>query len=343
MSEIMLQKSLSASSLLKHAAAVIQAQRSATLTRTAVEQTQFGQAGGNSISPSIHSRTISTDGTSAIPSTCSSGLQSPGTTERRHIHFNNEVEQCIAVEIRDGDEDDDAEIPGHVLGNDSDDDSDDGVVMMRTASSAASSKVRISQRPPLRTSVSADSKIIAMLPSTTLREGDDTPDPQEFSQGLLSRSWTTRKLSPSPSQETLRPPRPPANLYLDAYLDDGTDVADNVGNGLVGHGDDGYGDDGRDDHDYGVNSAPPRRTSSTFTERFDHESFGSGHEGDAFDERDDHDDDHNGLRRTASGMFMPIDDDEDDAVATGLFGRVIETVNTARDIAHVIWNVGWRR
>ncbi|KAJ4186645.1 hypothetical protein NW759_016934 [Fusarium solani] len=27
----------------------------------------------------------------------------------------------------------------------------------------------------------------------------------------------------------------------------------------------------------------------------------------------------------------------------GIFGRVIDTVNTARDIAHVIWNVGWRK
>ena len=26
-----------------------------------------------------------------------------------------------------------------------------------------------------------------------------------------------------------------------------------------------------------------------------------------------------------------------------LFGKVVDTVNTAKDIAHVIWNVGWRR
>ncbi|KAK3066831.1 protein phosphatase regulator, partial [Teratosphaeriaceae sp. CCFEE 6253] len=50
------------------------------------------------------------------------------------------------------------------------------------------------------------------------------------------------------------------------------------------------------------------------------------------------------LRRTGSGMLMPYDgdEDEDDAMAVGLFGRVSETINTARDIAHVIWNVGWR-
>ena len=50
-----------------------------------------------------------------------------------------------------------------------------------------------------------------------------------------------------------------------------------------------------------------------------------------------------GLRRTPSGMFMPYEEDEDDVVAAGLFGRVVDTVNTAKDIAHVIWNVGWRR
>jgi hypothetical protein len=26
-----------------------------------------------------------------------------------------------------------------------------------------------------------------------------------------------------------------------------------------------------------------------------------------------------------------------------IFGHVIDTVNTARDIAHVIWNIGWKK
>jgi len=50
-----------------------------------------------------------------------------------------------------------------------------------------------------------------------------------------------------------------------------------------------------------------------------------------------------GLRRTASGMFMPYDDEGDVLVSGGILGRVVDTVNTARDIAHVIWNVGWRK
>ncbi|KAG9973448.1 hypothetical protein KCU78_g23125, partial [Aureobasidium melanogenum] len=50
-----------------------------------------------------------------------------------------------------------------------------------------------------------------------------------------------------------------------------------------------------------------------------------------------------GMRRSASGMFMPYEEDEDDIVAAGLFGKVSDTLNTAKDIAHVIWNVGWRK
>ena len=36
-------------------------------------------------------------------------------------------------------------------------------------------------------------------------------------------------------------------------------------------------------------------------------------------------------------------DDEDDAANAGIIGRAVDAVNTARDIAHVLWNVGWSR
>jgi hypothetical protein len=48
-----------------------------------------------------------------------------------------------------------------------------------------------------------------------------------------------------------------------------------------------------------------------------------------------------GMRRTLSGMFMPYEE----AVTCsnkGMFCRVIDTVKTARDMAYVIWNSGWR-
>lgn len=50
-----------------------------------------------------------------------------------------------------------------------------------------------------------------------------------------------------------------------------------------------------------------------------------------------------GMRRTASGMFMPCDEDEEAIMNNTLFGQAVYAVNTFRDIAHVIWNVGWRQ
>jgi hypothetical protein len=49
-----------------------------------------------------------------------------------------------------------------------------------------------------------------------------------------------------------------------------------------------------------------------------------------------------GLRRTASGMIAPFEDTDDEPQRGGILGSVVDTVNTARDIAHVIWNVGWK-
>jgi hypothetical protein len=47
------------------------------------------------------------------------------------------------------------------------------------------------------------------------------------------------------------------------------------------------------------------------------------------------------LRRTASGMFMPYDEDEETALNNNIFGSAMYAVHTVKDIAHVIWNVGW--
>ncbi|KAJ6150756.1 hypothetical protein N7470_007350 [Penicillium chermesinum] len=49
------------------------------------------------------------------------------------------------------------------------------------------------------------------------------------------------------------------------------------------------------------------------------------------------------LQLTDSGMFMPYGEGEGEASSHTILGRVVDTVNTARDIAHLIWNVGWRR
>ncbi len=41
-------------------------------------------------------------------------------------------------------------------------------------------------------------------------------------------------------------------------------------------------------------------------------------------------------------MFMRNDMDEDGIVTAGLFGRFVDTLNIAWDIAFVIWSAGWR-
>jgi hypothetical protein len=43
-------------------------------------------------------------------------------------------------------------------------------------------------------------------------------------------------------------------------------------------------------------------------------------------------------------MFMPYDENEDEAVMNNsIFGQVMYAANTFKDIAHVVWSVGWRR
>ena len=235
-------------------------------------------------------------------SLASSGLQSP--SERRHIHFNNEVEQCIAVDSK---EDDEIEGEPQCNFSDEDDEDDEGVVMMKLLPS----KAKTSNRSTPRNSFSSESKTIKPLPSTTLKYRGDTPEPNEVQQFCgMNRFWPTQKaLSPSPSQETLRPPRPQANFLLDD-----------------------------DDEDVDIQWQPPSYSNPTSSS---HENLSSQQP--PLQSEDEYDPGP-GMRRTPSGMLMPYDEEEEEAAMNNsLFGRVVDTVNTARDIAHVIWNVGWRR
>jgi hypothetical protein len=219
--------------------------------------------------------------------------------ERRHIRFDNKVEQCIAVEIKDVDFEDEDDVAIH-------DSSDDGVVMMK--------KSRRSRpvRPTARRSSDSESKIIAKLPSTTLKDRADAPRaPDSPSHSLLSSApWNPSKLSPSPSVETLRPWAASRKLLAQADEDD-DDEFDPLWN-------------------------PEDPYAQIVSDKLDDADVP-----DADDEaRQD------GLRRTASGMLMPYgggEDGDEDVAFTGIVGRVLDTVNTARDIAHVIWNVGFRR
>lgn len=195
-------------------------------------------------------------------------------SERRHIHFNNEVVQCIAVEAKSYED----EWPATF----EESSSDDGVVLMRQISDRAP----VSTRSTPRISFSGDGKTIAPLPSTTLKYRGDVPEPRS---SILDRWSSPVTLSPSPSVETLRP-EPSANFLLD----DEDPALDFTGN---------Y----------------PDRDRPWFEEPTPNRP----------------------LRLTDSGMFMP--EGESESPSSTILDRVVDTVNTARDIAHVIWNVGWRR
>lgn len=306
MSEIMLQRSLSSSSLLKQAAAAVQAQQSEH--GGASRPGLLGRATSEYAYP-FSSRRLSRENTSMLSSVTSSGLASPGTGEKKHIHFNEQVEQCIALEMK-GEDDDDHD--SYAIQNYDDSNSDDGGIMMKRSSSKRRLPPLHKKRTTPRQSFSAESKTIAMLPSTTLKYRADTPEPPETAMKHSSGIWNGSKLSPSPSQETLRPSKPSTRMLLGDDEDD-------------------------DDLDWQPPSAFANRKDSVSVTQERFQSLQTSGSSSSLTGEPA------GMRRTPSGMFMPYEEDEDDVVSEGLFGKVVDTVNTAKDIAHVIWNVGWRR
>ena len=306
MSEVMLQKSLSSSSLVKQAAAAVQAQQ---LRPSLRNRPQLGRA--QSDFSAISSRTLSTDTSHSYASSKStSGLQTPEHGEKRHIRFDDRVEQCIAVDVKDADEDEDEE---QWQDDRSDSSSDDGLVMMKS-----SNKKKPLSRSNSKTSL-AENKIIERMEPTTLKYRTDSPDvPDAAASHSIGTSFWSRKgnLSPSPSQETLRPSNPSRNFLLAEEDDD-------------------------DDLSWEPSSAFPRRRSPDSLDRQRNAEEQDGYDPDFLDRSLPGSSGGAGMRRTESGMFMPYDDDEDPR-NVGIFGRVVDTVNTARDIATVIWNVGWR-
>ncbi|KAK4143253.1 uncharacterized protein C8A04DRAFT_37614 [Dichotomopilus funicola] len=299
MSEIMLQQSLSTSSLVKQAAAAVQAQQKGNLKRIG-RRPGLERAATDYITFPFSSRRLSHNNSSLCPSTSSSGVVSPNSG-RKHIHFNEQVSQCIAVDIK-GDDDDD-EVDRYHYNSDS----DDGVIMMKRTRSKK-------RRPILRKTKShnhgGESKTIAMLPSTTLKFREDTPDPAETA---LKHSKSPI-LSPSSSQETLRPSKKSSKIFFAGDEDE---------------------DDDDEDEEERISIRPGTFPGSQFSEG------GSGLRRSTSTASLSAEP--AGMRRTASGMFMPAEGIAPSSLDDGMVGRILNTVNTARDIVHVIWNVGWRR
>lgn len=252
-----------------------------------------------------------------LQSVDSSGVTSP-SYEKKHIHFNEQVEQCIALDMSEG-KDEEVDAYQYAINDNSDSDSDGGMVMMKRSNSkkllptpgGLSSGSKRSTRN--NSFVNGESKTIAMLPSTTLKYREEETEPKETAQ-KHSSGWFSSPISPSGSTDTLRPSKPSSRGFL-------------------------LGDDS-DDEDF--DWEPP--THSAFANRKDSISVAQERMG-GLSISNEGGPSSSGMRRTPSGMFMPTSesDDEDAAVNEGLFGKVVDTVNTAKDIAHVIWNVGWRR
>ncbi|KAF1949100.1 hypothetical protein CC80DRAFT_581913 [Byssothecium circinans] len=301
MSEVMLQKSISTSSLVKQAAAAVQAQQASGLTLDLARKRRPMIGRASSDYTPMPSRTISRDTTEYFSSSrSSSGLQTPDQSEKRHIRFDEKVEQCIAVECKGADDDEEEEMNHNPWAKYRDDDSssDEGVVMMKK-----SRKRRPLSRTSSKVSITGDSVTIAKLPSTTLKTQTDSTEANNQHPTHSLGSWRSNRLSPSPSQETLRPRNPSTNYLLP---DD---------------------DDNRFTFNSSRRSEGKRASTPTPSDPYS----------------TDDETDSAGLRRTESGMFMPFEDEDDNPSPPGILGRVVDTVNTARDIAHVIWNVGWKK
>ena len=280
-SAVILERSRSQHSLLKRAGEIIRVQQSSPALggrpsfRRATSEFNLAAYTGSSVA-----NTPAEGDVPGFTGTRSSfNFPEPQTPlDCKHVNFNDEVRQVQAVE---SDEDEKPPIDESAFDTDED---DDGGLMM------APSRFKSNGTP--RGSFGNESKTIMPLPSTTLKYRTDTPEPQGEQPGLWPRG---KILSPSPSQETLRPSRPNHNFLID------------------------------DDAELTDEPWQPRTDEG----------------GSLYDESDDPGP---SMRRTPSGMFMPYDENEDEAAMNNsLFGSALKVAYTAKDIAHVIWNVGWVR
>ena len=309
MSEVMLQQSLSAASLLKQATAAVQAQQSLAARRPIITR-------GSTDSPAFVIAPMSPEN-SLVGSSETSGITSPNT-EKRHIHFNEQVEQCIAVDVK-GDDDEHASfVPTY-----DESESDDGIVM------TISRRRHVKSMPKKSALKNAEPKTIASLPSTTLKYRDYL-GPRETA---MKHSYRSPAMSPSSSQETLKPSKRSAkSVSSDSPSDEDADDQTPTPR---------------------AHSPPPVKSPSRPLETGScplkgapldaslHAVSGSGTKISTSNRSLNTASEGYGMRQTSSGMFMPVEEGETSENA-GIVGRIIDTVNTARDIAHVIWNVGWR-
>ncbi|OJJ08441.1 hypothetical protein ASPVEDRAFT_89661 [Aspergillus versicolor CBS 583.65] len=278
-SETIMQRSLSQHTLLQHAGAILKAQEAEHPRNRPGLEVHL-----SSLEPLIdkpYDQGLETPRARSTTNISSPGAGSPG--EKRHIHFNKEVLQCIAVEAKDEEEEEWLEFGGESSW-------DDSFIIKPTSPSGGSTP---------RGSSNSENKTIAPLPSTTLKYRGDTPEPQPSS--IISRwSWAKylpgHRLYSSSLGETLRRARQFPNDYGGDCIvsDNNWDPTQNMDGGA---------------NSWFVDSEEEDEAAQNFY--------------------------------LASLGFLPQEDGQP-SNADILFDRMTDTVNTAKDIAHVIWNVGWR-
>ncbi|KAF3919743.1 hypothetical protein ABW20_dc0107686 [Dactylellina cionopaga] len=275
MSEVLLQRSISSSNLLRQATASIRSQQSQNHHRLSRPVMPNRAVSDYATYPFISQVPTTGEGTSETTSALESGIESPSSS-RKHIHFNDRVEQCIAVEAKDEDEEMDVD-----MGFEEEEDSSDEGGLCLNMSSRPKTGRQDSKGG------SSEPQTIQKLPSTTLKA---EMEPSELKQSTSSNNLSALLFgasSPSSSKSSL-----------------------GTGTAFV------FNDEDEDD---------PIEWEPKWSNRRDSVSINRGRFGDL-------DDEYGGF---AECPPTPPSGNE------GIFGRAVDAVNTARDIAHVFWNVGW--
>ncbi|CAM1509439.1 Fc.00g031780.m01.CDS01 [Cosmosporella sp. VM-42] len=129
--------------------------------------------------------------------TSGSSENSSPSAERKQIHFNEKVEQCIAVETGGVDNEVNTDHLGY-------NDSDDGVMMKLVRSRKPAPVIRKKSKKE-KDSSSSDGKAITMLPSTTLKHQEDMLEPSETARKHDADIFCNPIVPQSSSQEALHP------------------------------------------------------------------------------------------------------------------------------------------
>ena len=243
-------------------------------------------------------------------SVSASAITSPSWSEEKHIHFNEQVEQSLALDDTDND---DKVASLRARSNGHNRDSDDGAVMVKSTHSNRKFQVRSGSDATPHNSCNVHSKTITMLPSIRLKNMEGTPQPLETVTKRSNGFQHSGRLSPPLPQEAVRRSSLSTFSLLESDDEDGDADMDWQSWGSFANCEDSDSVAQEPLQNLQFAGNPPRL-----------------------------DDKPSGFRRTSSEVLI-FHRDKDDAISDGLFGRAANILNTAWDIAYMIWIGGQRR